>query len=731
MKLINKTLSLLIALAMLAGLAVAAVAEPETYTATAQGFAGDITVWVTVDGEDILEVVAEGTNETPGKGSVAIEKLPALFVESDSADVEGVSGATITSEALKQAVSLALADRTAGEAPEDTEIRFTPGTYTGKGFGFHSYVTVETTFSEDAITAVTVVDNSGETPYLRDLAAEKIPAEIVEQQSLNVDVVTGATWGSTAIIKAVADCVEQAAGADVAAALKAVPTVKPEGEDAVYEGYDLCVVGGGGSDLIAASYAAEAGKKVLVLEAADRLGGVSEIAGGGTLSIGANIQVTYTDENGEEKSYYSDELTVDDVLADFIQQYQDSCNYQENYLIVKRYLEHSGDAVNFLVDDLGIGLTANKPSGVRFPAQGTRYEQVGRKIESLGGTVLMATRGEHLILNEDGSVGGVIAVNQDTGASVTVYARAVLLATGGASNNAELSRELCPNYNEYYMNWGSSTANGDGAQMAWEAGALKTALGSQSHNEGLPLELHDLFDFDITTGNCLYANLAYEPMLRVNRHTGRRISDETIMYTPHYQGNMSMISEGAIVLLDQATLDDLMENGSKTRPWRSKLYADPMKNPDYTGLNLQQQVDEVVEAGYAWKADSIEELAGQLGLSPEILQVEIDKYNAAVATGEDPEFDRAADTLVYTIENGPFYALETRIRNLGTWGGIMTDETLGVYGEDYRLIPGLYASGLDALGWIGTSYFVDTTTLGWMVSSGYMAGESIVNYLDR
>ena len=67
MKLIKKTLSLLIALAMLAGLAVAAVAEPETYTATAQGFAGDVTVWVTVDGEDILEVVAVigGSDMTP------------------------------------------------------------------------------------------------------------------------------------------------------------------------------------------------------------------------------------------------------------------------------------------------------------------------------------------------------------------------------------------------------------------------------------------------------------------------------------------------------------------------------------------------------------------------------------------------------------------------------------------------------------------------------------------
>lgn len=86
-----------------------------------------------------------------------------------------------------------------------------------------------------------------------------------------------------------------------------------------------------------------------------------------------------------------------------------------------------------------------------------------------------------------------------------------------------------------YMNWGISTANGDGAAMAWEAGAKLGNVGTQSHNEGLPVEFHDMFDFDITTGNCLYANLVYEPMLRVSHETGRRISDETIMYTPHFQ----------------------------------------------------------------------------------------------------------------------------------------------------------------------------------------------------
>ena len=65
----------------------------------------------------------------------------------------------------------------------------------------------------------------------------------------------------------------------------------------------------------------------------------------------------------------------------------------------------------------------------------------------------------------------------------------------------------------------------------------------------------------------------------------------------------------------------------------------------------------------------------------------------------------------------------------GTYGGLVTDETLAVYGEDGRVIPGLYAAGFDALEWIGTSYFVDTTTLGWMTASGYMAGNSVVEYV--
>lgn len=613
----------------------------KTYTAQAEGFGGPVTVWVTVKDNVITDVTAAGLDETPGKGSVVIDELPGKIVEAGSTTVDGISGATITSDALKRAVDAALENKIQGQAPSAVEtVFYKEGAYTGRGFGFHSYVTVETVFTKDAIKSVTVIDNSGETPYLRDLCAEKIPAAIVEGQSLNVDAVTGATWGSEAIINGVADCVAQAAGEDAVSFLKQIKKAPPEAVNQVFENYDVCVIGGGGSGLIAASVAAKEGLKVIVLEAADRFGGVSEIAGGAALAIGTEIQKQAVQEDG----------TIKDL-----------------------------------------------------------YEEAGETADE---------------------VTGVEAVNE-TGGITTVHAKAVILATGGFSNNTEMMKEYLDDYNEYYMNWGGSTSNGDGVRMAWEIGAEKGCVGSQSHNEGLPLELHGLLDMDITTGNCLYANLAYEPMLRLNRRTGRRISDETVIYTPHYHGNVSMMSEGAMVILDQAAMDSLMENGSQTRPWRSRMYGEPMKNPDYTGLNLQEQTDAVVDAGFAYKADTLEELAVLMGVDADVLPEEVEKYNQAVKTGQDAEYDRDPSTLVYTIEKGPFYALETRVRNLGTYGGLVTDETLAIYHEDGHIIPGLYAAGFDALGWSGSSYFVDTTTLGWMTASGYMAGHSVVNYITH
>lgn len=84
------------------------MADEQTLTGTAQGYGGEVTVTVKVNGDDIVSVEAVGADETEGVGSRAIDELPDKIAEADSTDVDGVSGATKTSDAIKQAVNNAL-----------------------------------------------------------------------------------------------------------------------------------------------------------------------------------------------------------------------------------------------------------------------------------------------------------------------------------------------------------------------------------------------------------------------------------------------------------------------------------------------------------------------------------------------------------------------------------------------------------------------------------------------
>ena len=120
-------------------------------------------------------------------------------------------------------------------------LAYTEGTYTATAQGNNGPVTVSVTFSADAITDVTVVEHS-ETAGLSDRPIAEIPAAIVENQSLAVDTVSGATNSSNAILTAVADCVAQAGGD--ADALRAVPVEKELSTKTIEMTTDVVVVGG-------------------------------------------------------------------------------------------------------------------------------------------------------------------------------------------------------------------------------------------------------------------------------------------------------------------------------------------------------------------------------------------------------------------------------------------------------------------------------------------------------
>lgn len=83
---------------------------PGTYSAKAQGYRGEITVTLTVDENKITDVSIEGPDETPEVGGAALDKLAENVKKANSDQIDGVSGATVTSDAVKEATAAALAE---------------------------------------------------------------------------------------------------------------------------------------------------------------------------------------------------------------------------------------------------------------------------------------------------------------------------------------------------------------------------------------------------------------------------------------------------------------------------------------------------------------------------------------------------------------------------------------------------------------------------------------------
>ena len=261
----------------------AATFTPGEYEATAQGFGGDVTVKVTVDENAVTAVEITGEDETPALGGAAIEEFTTSLVGvSDAEAVEAVSGATVTSTAVKEALAKALA-QAKGEAAENTaELAFTAGTYTGKASGYNGEVELAVTFSDTAVTAVELV-SSKETQYVGDVAFEPMFADIVEANGSGVDAVSGATFTSAAIRNAVNDAAEQA-GCTNMDAFKSNKVVH-EAQAPIEETYDVVIVGAGGAGIAAAAQAAQDGNTVLVIEKNAQVGGNTLVSGGQYQSV--------------------------------------------------------------------------------------------------------------------------------------------------------------------------------------------------------------------------------------------------------------------------------------------------------------------------------------------------------------------------------------------------------------------------------------------------------------
>lgn len=173
------------------------------YEGSAQGFADQIRVKVTVQGGRITAVEVVSINDTPEVYPEAVAVVPDRIIEKQHWKVDAATGATISSKGIMEAVKAAI---------PDTSLHFdqiADGTYEGVGQGFGGELKVRVEVADGRVTKVTIVSHN-ESPYVSDDAIANLPKTIVEEQSVKVDTVSGATYTSKAIIEAVTNALENA-----------------------------------------------------------------------------------------------------------------------------------------------------------------------------------------------------------------------------------------------------------------------------------------------------------------------------------------------------------------------------------------------------------------------------------------------------------------------------------------------------------------------------------------
>lgn len=589
------------------------------------------------------------------------------------------------------------------------------GTYQGKATGKMGDVAVSVTFKEGVITDVTVTEQS-ETEGIATPALEGIPVAIVDHQSVNVDTITGATMTSNAIIDAVKDCITQA-GAQVEEYSKEV--VNEAGETIELEA-DIVVVGAGAAGLMAAYNATKGGANVIVLEK-----GASAAVSNFAMCGGPAAVNTYLQE--QEGAV----VTVDQLYDDLYEFSKTTVNATA----LKESVIGSGVAVNTMID-LGIKMDLwGDPYGTGYRARhflldegATRVDPIVNKIEEQGGTFYFGTTGTEVIM-EDGKAVGMMAQKSD-GTIVKVNAKAVLISTGGFLGNEDMIDEIFGDIN--LVSLGNNLSTGDGINMVLNAGGVLgrnfAVLGNECGGANTKMEA-PTYNADWLLGN---DNLVFwiTGGLLVDRNGERFMNEKVIADTPLATGGQAIIQQGvSYAIIDQKFYEASINEGiyeymGKPENWiagEEILPTSPEKAEEY----LQTAINE----GWAFKADTIEELAKHFGL--ENLSATVDSYNAMCEAGEDTQFGKEANFML-GLGEGPYYAFEYEPSAWGTNGGVKVDSHMRAITPSNEAIEGLYVAGVDAGSIYASPYYESPgASVGLALGSGVYAAGEMLEYIKK
>ena len=605
------------------------------------------------------------------------------------------------------------------------------GVYHGTSFGRNGNIDVDVTIEGGAIADITVTSHT-ETDNIGTVAVEQMPQRIVEAQSTAVDGLSGATFTSNGIKRAVESALSEAG----------IEGFNAEPERITDQSYeieaDVVVVGGGGAGLAAAVSALQNGaESVVVVEKTDILGGDTNVNGGIYNTPDAAMQDAVEMTDGQKslveaaiaEEPVSDEhaALIEAVKADW-EAYLASGNTgifdSANWFALQTW--NGGDKVAKLdlvqnmadnayegyewLQSLGQEFkpTISQGPGSLFPRthdtpSGIGAEFINTYIKYLGENYVdqvqfcYGVTADELVLT-DGVCNTVKGTDKDGNAYTFTARGGVVLATGGFAGNVEMRVEYCqsekwPDLGKNVGCTGVASDTGDGILMAKAIGANLVDM------DQIQL-LHTCSPKYGTTEDNSDKGKSVDSIIFVNKAGERFVAEDerrdTICLAVLEQEDALFYTVESYDGYGDKTLDELHSN------------------------NFVSYTDEIAR-GNMFIGDTIEDLAEAMGADPVKLRASIEGYNASVEAGATTdEFGRK--TFINKLENGPFIAVPRKPSAHHTMGGVEINVNTEVLDTEGNAIPGLYAAG-EVTGGIhggnrlGGNAIVDT------VVNGKMAGQ--------
>ena len=566
------------------------------------------------------------------------------------------------------------------------EIPASAVTATGAARGMNGDVSVEIVATPERIYQIRVTGQN-ETQGIGTLAVNNLPQTIYETQSLQVDGVTGATMTSDAIKNAIRAALASV-GFDAAPFEKAPAVELVKEEDQVYD-VDVVVIGAGGAGMTASIEAADAGRSVLLLESMPMVGGNSIRSTGGLNAAETDYQNDndFAESAGVEKQLEAAKAYADDpvitALAETVRQqweayqanpsgYFDSTElFQLDTMIggkglndpslVKKLADDSNDAIDWLKS-----IGADMPSVSSFG--GASVKRIHRPLNAEGkvvsvGTFVVPVLEENLgkrnvrlllettaeeILMDNGKAVGVIARGA-TGNTVTVNAKAVVIASGGFGANHEWVEQYQPSL-KGFMSTNAKGIQGQGIRMAVAVGADTVDMDQ--------IQIHPTVAKE--TGALITEGLRGDGAILVNRE-GKRFYDEV--------STRDKVSAAEIAQTDSVgwlVVDGRMAEASSV-------------------------IQGYINKGMTVSGDSYEALAQAMGVDPVAFAQTMETWNGYVAAKNDPDFGRTS--FADPLDTAPYYAILVTPGIHHTMGGVKINDQAQVIATDGTVIPGLFAAG--------------------------------------